>query len=104
MIQVGGLQNLASFPAEDHFHAGCVTTTEVQDNCATVFAHIEGTVKKFKTGGPANGLYDIVSEVDNKNVWVTRTTPTKHYVDDIQFTLTPKNGAFSAFNITGVAC
>ena len=66
MIQVGGLKNLAAtFPAEDHFHAGCLTTTEVQDNCATVFAHIDKTVKKFSDGGPAQGIYKIVSEIEN---------------------------------------
>jgi len=34
---------------------------------------------------------------------VTRTTPTKHYVDDIEFTLTPGKSN-SAYNVGGETC
>ena len=36
---------------------------------------------------PAGGIYAVHKETLNKSVWVTRTTPTKHYVDDIMFSL-----------------
>ena len=39
------LQNLDSFPAQDPFHAGCMTTTLVQDDCATTYSKLDATVK-----------------------------------------------------------
>lgn len=100
----GLLLNLASFPAQDALHSGCMTTTVVQEDCASTYAQIDATIKGYGAGGPANGIYKIVSEKDNQNIWVTRTTPTKHYVEDIEFTLTPSKGNVSAYNTSGETC
>ena len=75
----------ASFPSFDSLHAHCQLTTTFQDSCANVYASLDNTVKTFKD--PANGAYALVQEQSNDYVWVTRTTPTKHYVDDIIFTV-----------------
>ena len=98
------LLNLDSFPAMSSFHAGCKTTTTIQADCATTFVHLDHTVKANGAVGPAGGAYGIHSEVDNKLLWVTRTNPTKHYVDDIEFTLTPATAAASAYNVGGETC
>ena len=61
--QAASFQNLAAatFPDQDHWHAGCDTTTVVQDSCEIAWMEITRTVKGFKSGGPAKGLYDVVS-------------------------------------------
>ena len=69
----------SAFPSFDLAHANCAMTTTVAVSCTTAFAALDRTVKTFKD--PANGLYALISDSDD--IWVTRTTPTKHYVDDI---------------------
>ena len=44
VIPVQQLQNLATFPAMDHFHAGCETTTIVQDSCDATYQAISNTL------------------------------------------------------------
>ena len=95
---------MASFPSQDPFHAGCKTETVVQLDCASTYAHLDKTIKSYANGGPSHGIYKFVEEVDDKYLWMTRTTPTKHYVDDIEFTLTPGTGPASGFNTTGETC
>ena len=61
-------------------------TTTIQAACSDVFTTMDTELKSFQD--PASGIYAIHSEVEGANIWVTRTTPTKHYVDDIEFTYT----------------
>ena len=87
--------NLGSFPSQDMFHAGCHTSVQIGSDCATAFTALDKTIKSYSAGGPSHGLYEIHSEVQNMSIWTTRTTPTKHYVDDIEFTLTPSGNTCS---------
>ena len=73
----------SNFPAFDSMHAHCSLTTTFQAGCAATFAALDKTVKTFTD--PASGIYAVVEEGSNQYVWVTRTTPVKHYVDDIIF-------------------
>ena len=75
------------FPAFDALHAHCGMQTTVGTSCDDVYAALNKTVS---TSGfdPAGGIYAIKQATSGSNLWVTRTTPTKHYVDDIEFTLT----------------
>ena len=73
----------SGFPAFDLAHANCAMSTSVPVSCQSAFAALHQTVTTFKD--PANGLYAMVQEASDTSIWVTRTTPTKHYVDDIEF-------------------
>ena len=74
------------FPAFDAFHAHCEMTTTVQSKCVDVYGTMFKELSNFQD--PASGIYKVHSDDGSSNVWVTRTTPTKHYVDDIEFTFT----------------
>ena len=73
---------VSAFPSFDSFHAHCAFDVTFQQDCHTTV----GTIKTLMSGfaDPAGGIYAIKQQDDN-SVWVTRTTPTKHYVDDIEF-------------------
>jgi len=75
-----------AFPAFDSFHANCAMQTTVSAKCSDVKAAFDKTVAS-PTWDPAGGLYAVKQQTAN-SLWVTRTTPTKHYVDDIEFLLT----------------
>lgn len=77
------------FPAFDTFHAHCAMTTTLSASCSDVYAALNKTVQT-PSWDPANGVYAVKQEVAGSSIWVTRTTPTKHYVDDIEFLLTAK--------------
>jgi len=75
------------FPGFSSLHAHCGMETTISASCADVYAALNKTVATASFD-PAGGIYAVKQEVDGSNMWVTRTTPTKHYVDDIEFTLT----------------
>jgi hypothetical protein len=75
------------FPDFDALHANCAMATTVSAPCSDVYASFNKTVKT-PSFDPAGGIYAVKQEVEGSSIWVTRTTPTKHYVDDIEFTLT----------------
>ena len=75
----------SDFPSFDSLHANCALSATFADDCSTVFANIESTVKSFSAGGPSKGLYAIKEEGSGDYVWTTRTTPVSKYVDDIIF-------------------
>merc|ERR1712166_737934 len=70
----------------DMLHAHCEMTTTIQASCADSYTTMAKELTTFQD--PASGIYAIKSESAGSNIWATRTTPTKHYVDDIEFTLT----------------
>jgi|TARA_B110000285_G_C14853961_1_gene481290 hypothetical protein len=90
-VPASELSLYGAFPAWSGLHAHCGMATTVSASCTDVYTAFNKTVN---TAGfdPAGGIYAVHSEVTDSNMWVTRTTPTKHYVDDIEFTLTV-NGA-----------
>ena len=78
----------SDFPSFDSFHAHCGIATQISADCGTVYQTLSKELVNFQD--PAHGLYQI-KEQSNGFVWVTRTTPTKHYVDDIEFTMAGAN-------------
>jgi len=83
-----------SFPSYSGMHAHCGMETTVSASCSDVYAALNKIVAT-PSFDPAGGIYAVHQEVTDSSVWVTRTTPTKHYVDDIEFLLTDKNGSCS---------
>ena len=97
-VALASLASVASagFPSFDSFHAHCQLTTTFSDSCSNVYAALDNTSKTFTD--PAGGLYAVKQEVPNSSVWVTRTTPVKHYVDDILFSV---SGSGSSCTVVG---
>lgn len=83
--------SVAAFPAFDGLHAHCALQTTVAATCADTYAALDKTVKT-PSFDPAGGIYAVHQETAGSNIWVTRTTPTKHYVDDIEFSLAESSG------------
>ena len=73
-----------SFPGFSSFHAHCELQTTFSTPCSNLNAVMTKELNNFSD--PANGLYKKVQEKENY-FWFTRTTPVKHYVDDISFVL-----------------
>jgi hypothetical protein len=76
----------SSFPGFSSLHAHCAMQTTISMNCADTYAALNKTVKT-PNFDPASGIYAVHQETQDQLLWVTRTTPTKHYVDDIEFIL-----------------
>ena len=80
-----------TFPIHDSFHADCTMITTFQATCPEVFDSIKTTIATFQD--QANGTYKTKQAVADKAdgtgayVWATRTTPTLHYTDDIEFAI-----------------
>lgn len=91
MQQVLGNATAPHFPSFDFFHAHCEMSTRISSLCSEVYDSLDKTIKGMTPGGatpdPAGGEYKMKYEEVNATVWTTRTTPTKHYVDDILFDL-----------------
>lgn len=85
----------ASFPGFSSLHAHCAMQTTIQMSCADAYAALDKTVKT-PNFDPANGIYAVKQEVQDQSIWVTRTTPVKHYVDDVEFLL---SGTGSTCNV-----
>jgi hypothetical protein len=56
-------------------------------SCDKVYGDLSNIIALWKTGDPGKGLYAVKEAKVNTYIWVTRTTPVKHYVDDIAFEL-----------------
>ena len=72
------------FPAFDQFHAHCQLETNFSLVCSELMAVMYVNFENFTD--PAKGTYKKVEESADY-FWFTRTTPVKHYVDDVEFTL-----------------
>ena len=72
----------SDFPNLDSLHANCVMTATFEASCADTYSALKSTVDTF-VPGPSGGEYAWKEGADNQYLWVTRTTPVKHYVDDI---------------------
>jgi len=81
-----------TFPAFDGLHADCAMQSSFIGSCADLYTAFDKTVKT-PAFDPAGGIYAVHQETSGSYLWVTRTTPTKHYIDDIEFTLTSDQGA-----------
>ena len=67
-------------------HTYCDLPVNIAGSCATVFKQLKGTIDQFSTlTDPAGGVIEMVQTFDNHSVWVTRTSPKEHYVDDVMF-------------------
>ena len=73
--------NKSDFPSMDMFHASCKLETTLNYSCDTLFSDLTRTLSNFND--PSKGIYEIKENSSNDYIWVTRTTPVKHYVDDI---------------------
>ena len=81
----------SQFPSFDTFHANCQMTHTIAQDCGNVYPILDSALKNgFKD--PAGGDYALKEDGLNDYVWVTRTTPVKHYVDDIIFELSSVSG------------
>eukprot|EP00347_Sterkiella_histriomuscorum_P010391 403376478 len=91
-LVLAALTKKTDFPSFDMLHANCAMhVTYSNQECSAVLEKLQSTIKDFTPEPKSKGLYKI-KEQDADYVWTTRTTPTKHYVDDIIFELT-QNGA-----------
>ena len=73
-----------SFPGFSSFHAHGQMQTTFAAPCSQVSNTFKTELTNFQD--PANGIYKQIKE-ENNYFWFTRTTPVKHYVDDISFSL-----------------
>jgi hypothetical protein len=74
-----------AFPAFDGLHANCAMRISVAGSCAAAYTALDATLKQ-PAFDPAGGIYAVVQETASTYLWATRTTPTAHYIDDIDFT------------------
>ena len=75
-----------SFPKFDMFHAHCgLTATFPEASCQQAFNSMKDSIQDWHPEPKAGGTYKIWDAIELEQMWVTRTTPTKHYVDDIIF-------------------
>ena len=74
-----------AFPKFDSFHAHCAMTVKFETNCLTVFNKMKDAAEEWHPEPKAGGIYALWDSVEEEQIWVTRTTPTKHYVDDVIF-------------------
>ena len=75
-----------AFPAFDSFHAHCAMTVKFEAaSCLHAFNTMKDAAETWTPEPNAGGTYAIWSATEEETMWVTRTTPTKHYIDDITF-------------------
>ena len=79
-------ENRLTFPGFSSLHAHCAMQTTISLSCADAYAALNKTVTT-PNFDPAKGTYAMHSKTQNQSLWVTRTTPVKHYVDDVEFVL-----------------
>ena len=81
-----------SFPAFDLFHAHCAMKVEFKEaSCLKAFDIMKDDGYNWHPEPKAGGSYRMYSAIEEETLWVQRVTPTKHYVDDIQFNYMPPN-------------
>ena len=91
MASIMGTQG---FPKFDAFHAHCAMTyTFKETECLDAFNNMKLAIELWTPEPKAGGLYKIWDATEEENIWATRTTPTHHYVDDIQFVYTAPDAA-----------
>uniref|UniRef100_A0A7S3IQY0 Uncharacterized protein n=1 Tax=Strombidium inclinatum TaxID=197538 RepID=A0A7S3IQY0_9SPIT len=74
------------FPAFDNFHCHCALNVTFTDkSCEQAFNIMKDKIELWHPEPGANGSYKIWDAVEEEQIWATRTTPTKGYVDDILF-------------------
>ena len=84
-----GLANIfgnQSFPKFDALHAHCAMTIQFkQTSCREAYNNMKEAVEMWQPEPKAGGMYAVWDATEEESIWATRTTPTKHYVDDILF-------------------
>ena len=75
--------SLNSFPKFDWFHASCALNTVFHHSCADTWEAISQA--QLTKNDPASGTYGATETAQDDYLWFTRTTPVKHYVDDVLF-------------------
>ena len=90
-----------SFPKFDMFHAHCAMNVVFETaSCLHAFDTMKDAGYNWRPEpNGAKGIYEVWDATEEENLWVTRTTPTKHYVDDIYFDFIPPNT--EDFNVKG---
>ena len=74
-----------AFPKFDAFHAHCAISIKFSENCLTVFNKMKEAVEDWHPEPKAGGTYAVWDITEEEQIWVTRTTPVKKYVDDVIF-------------------
>ena len=68
------------------FHAHCAMVYEFKESsCLEVYNIMKQKTEDWQPEPNAGGIYSLWDAVEIENLWVTRTTPTHHYVDDIRW-------------------
>ena len=74
------------FPAFDAFHANCaMEVTFIDSSCQEAYNIMKDRIEMWHPEPDAAGTYKVWSAVEMENIWATRTTPKKKFVDDIMF-------------------
>ena len=94
-----------SFPKFDSLHAHCaMTMTFPVSSCLDAFNAMKDAVETWTPEpGTAGGSYALWNSEEELNIWATRTTPVKKYVDDIYFEYTNSTGDFNTKGCTVAA-
>ena len=81
------LRSVGDFPPFDSLHAHCAMKMNFPSTaCNDAFSKMLNAVNTWHPEPDTSaGTYALVTETDNSSIWATRTTPVKHYVDDILF-------------------
>ena len=75
-----------AFPAFSMFHAHCAMSVKFDTaSCLQSFNLMKDAVQTWHPEPKAGGTYKVWEATEEESMWVTRTTPAKHYVDDIMF-------------------
>ena len=94
LFAAGTQASLSDFPSFSSLHAHCELKASFAQSCADLYSSVEQAISSDADGGPSKGLYAIKETGSNEYIWATRTTPVKHYQDNIVF----------QFSGTGTAC
>ena len=75
-----------AFPSFDRFHAHCAMTVTFNNlSCVQAYDRMKDLTEEWAPEPKAGGIYAMWTATEEEQLWVTRTTPTKHYIDDIIF-------------------
>ena len=91
------IEGSQSFPKFDMFHAHCAMTYEFKEaSCLDVFNIMKEKTLDWDPEPKNGGIYNIWRSTEIEELWVTRTTPKKHYVDDIKWDYFGEEANFQA--------
>ena len=77
---------LQGFPSFDSFHAHCAMSVTFADkSCQDAYNVMKDRIEAWTPEPLAGGVYKLYDAIEDERIWATRTTPKKHYVDDILF-------------------